>query len=90
VTVSLLTCRLVTVHDDGTEEYFYDNPCPLTESRQLQRQTVNTMFDSKVLVIPGSSIAARVVKEFDDGSLELEVSCSNTDYRLQLSPSEVL
>jgi hypothetical protein len=89
-TVSLPTCRLVTVHDDGTEEYFYYNPCPLTESRQLQHQTVNTTFDSKVLVMPGSSIATRVVKEFDDGSLELEVSCGNTDYRLQLSPSEVL
>src|SRR5579859_4905473 len=28
-------CRLVTVYADGTEEYYYDNPCPLTESRNL-------------------------------------------------------
>jgi hypothetical protein len=87
------TCRLVAVHHDGTERYCYDNPCPLTESRQgqPQRQTVDATIDSKVLVTPGATTTStRVVKELDDRSLELEVSCGNIDYRIQLSPSEVL
>src|SRR5579859_2164347 len=76
---------------DECEEYtFDDEPLPSESRPQPQRQIVYTTFDSDVLVMPGSTISTHVVKEFDDGSLDLEVSCGNIDYRLRLCPSEVL
>src|SRR5579859_6216509 len=76
---------------DECEEYtFDDEPLPSESRPQPQRQIVYTTFDSDVLVMPGSTISTHVVKEFDNGSLDLEVSCGNIDYRLRLCPSEVL
>jgi hypothetical protein len=45
---------------------------------------------SNITVPPGSNAETRILQQFANGTIQMEVSCGNIDYRLQLSPSEVL
>jgi hypothetical protein len=58
----------------------------------IPRQIVFTTLKrlSNITVPPGSTAKTRILQQFANGTIQMEVSCGNIDYRLQLSPSEVL